>query len=385
MSINLESPVDRSASDSVKWGAYAPDVLPLWVADVDFRSPPAVLRALHERVEHGVFGYGKEPGQLAEVVAARLANLYAWQVSPGDIVFLPGVVPGLYLSCRAFTQPGEKVVVQTPVYPPILRAPLDTERARAEVGFVRGDDGQYAIDWDAFGQAIDTKAKLLILCNPHNPLGRVFSRDELERIADRCQGRDVVICSDEIHCDLVFPGHRHVPIASLAPEIAQRTITLMAPSKTYNLAGLDCSFAVIQNPDLRARFQKARRGIVPHVNVLGLTAALAAYQDGQGWLDDVLGYLTGNRDALLDYARNHLPGVRITAPEGTYLAWLDCRHSPAADQPYQFFLTQAKVALNDGTLFGPGGEGHVRLNFGCRRGLLLEALGRMRKALELKT
>ncbi len=382
MSINLEDPVDRSTSDSVKWGAYAPDVLPLWVADIDFRSPPVVLRALHERVEHGIFGYGKDPRQLAEVLAARLANLYAWRVSPGDIVFLPGVVPGLYLSCRAFTEPGEKVVVQTPVYPPILRAPLDTKRARAEVGFIRGDDGQYAIDWDAFGNAIDSNAELLILCNPQNPLGRVFSRDELERIAERCQRRDVVICSDEIHCDLVFSGYRHVPTASLAPEIAQRTITLMAPSKTFNLAGLDCSFAIIQNPDLRARFQKARRGMVPHVNVLGLTAALAAYQDGQSWLDEVLAYLTGNRDALLDYARKHLPGVRIAAPEGTYLAWLDCRHSPAAEKPYQFFLTQAKVALNDGALFGPGGEGHVRLNFGCRRDVLLEALGRMRKALE---
>ena len=238
------------------------------------------------------------------------------------------------------------------------------------------------MEWDVLGQTLDAEAKLLILCNPQNPLGRVFSRGELERIAEYCLRRRVVLCSDEIHCDLVFPGYRHVPIASLSPEVAQRTVTLMAPSKTYNLTGLDCSYAVIQNPDLRARFQKARRGLVPHVNILGLTAALAAYRDGQSWLDEVLAYLTANRDAVLEQVRDHLPGVQATAPEGTCLAWLDCRRSPAAAQPYQFFLTRAKVALSDGGQFGSGGEGHVRLNFGCRRAVLLEALARMRKALE---
>jgi cystathionine beta-lyase len=333
-------------------------------------------------VDHGVFGYGKEPRQLAEAITTRLAQLYDWQVSPGEIVFLPGVVPGLYLSCRALTEVGERVVVQTPVYPPIRRAPLDSARSCVEVGFLPSENGQYAIDWDVLGQAFDVDAKLFILCNPQNPLGRVFSRGELERVAEQCLRRDVIICSDEIHCDLVFPGHRHVPIASLSPEVAQRTVTLMAPSKTYNLAGLDCSFAVIQNAELRARFQKARRGLVPHVNILGLTAALAAYRDGQTWLDEVLAYLTANRDALVDQVRDQLPGVRVTAPEGTYLAWLDCRRSPAAEQPYQFFLARAKVALSDGLTFGPGGEGHVRLNFGCRRAVLLEAIARMRRALE---
>jgi len=382
MNDTLDDRIDRGSSDSVKWGAYAPDVLPLWVADMDFRSPPAVLDALAQRVAHGVFGYGKEPRELAEVISARLGRLYSWDVSPGDIVFLPGVVPGLYLSCRAFTESGEKVVVQTPVYPPIRRAPIDSGRTSVEVGFVRGEDGQLAIEWDAFGQALDAQAKLFVLCNPQNPLGRVFTREELERIAEHCLRRDVVICSDEIHCDLVFPGYPHVPIAALSPEVAQRTITLMAPSKTYNLAGLDCSFAVIPNPELRARFQKSRRGLVPQVNILGLTAGLAAYRDGQGWLDEVLGQLTANRNALLDQVRNHLPGVRTTAPEGTYLAWLDCRQSPAAENPYQFFLTRAKVALSDGLTFGAGGEGHVRLNFGCRQTVLLEALARMRRALE---
>jgi cystathionine beta-lyase len=382
MNDELHDAIDRWSSDSVKWGAYGPDVLPLWVADMDFRSPSAVLDALVERVDHGVFGYGKEPRQLAEAIAARLAHLYAWQVSANDIVFLPGVVPGLYLSCRALTEAGERVVVQTPVYPPIRRAPVDSARSCVEVGFLRGENGQYTIDWDVLGRALDADAKLFILCNPHNPLGRVFSRGELERMAEYCLRRDVVICSDEIHCDLVFGGHRHVPIASLAPEVAQRTITFMAPSKTYNLAGLDCSFAVIQNAELRSRFQKARRGLVPHVNILGLAAALAAYRDGQTWLEEVLAYLTANRDAVVDLVRDQLSGVRVTAPEGTYLAWLDCRRSAAAGQPYQFFLTRAKVALSDGMTFGPGGEGHVRLNFGCRRAVLLEALARMRRALE---
>jgi cystathionine beta-lyase len=382
MNDEFDDTTDRWSSDSVKWGVYEPDVLPLWVADMDFHSPPAVLDALTQRVAHGVFGYGKDPRQLAEVIVARLAHFYSWQVSVSDIVFLPGVVPGLYLSCRALTEVGERVVVQTPVYQPIRRAPLDSGRSCVEVGFIRGDDGQYTIEWDVLGQALDADAKLFILCNPQNPLGRVFSRGELERIAEHCLRRKVIICSDEIHCDLVFPGHRHVPIASLSPEVAQRSITLMAPSKTYNLAGLDCSFAIIPNPELRARFQKSRKGLVPRVNILGLTAALAAYQGGQGWLDEILAYLTANRNALVDQVRDQLPGVQVTAPEGTYLAWLDCRQSPAAEQPYQFFLTRAKVALSDGQTFGHGGEGHVRLNFGCRRAVLLEALARMKRALE---
>ncbi len=379
---DFANPVDRINSDSIKWNKYAPDVLPLWVADMDFTSPPAALQALKDRVTHGVFGYGSDSKKLTEVVIDRLQRLYGWRVTPEEVVYLPGVVPGFNLACLAFAGESERVVVQAPVYAPLLHAAFQTGRSGAEVGFIRDAAGHYTIDWDDFERTIAAGTRLFILCNPHNPLGRVFTRVELERMADICARSGVLICSDEIHCDLLYPGHAHVPIASLAPEIGQTTVTLMAPSKTYNLAGLQCSFAVIQNDTLRQRFVSAARGLLTHLNTLGCTAALAAYADGQPWLDDVLHYLTANRDILLAYVRKHLPRVRMAVPEGTYLAWLDCTDDERLSRPYQFFLKEAKVALSDGRQFGTPGRQHVRLNFGCRRELLLEALERMRSSLE---
>ena len=229
------------------------------------------------------------------------------------------------------------------------------------------------------GAAIDPGTRLFMLCHPHNPVGRSFSVSELQRLAAICERHDLIVCSDEIHGDLLLDGRRHVPFATLAPEIAQRCITLMAPSKTFNIAGLGASFAIIQNPSLRRRFQQAMRGIVPDVNVLALHAALAAYQHGADWLDELRVYLAANRDFMLDFVRRQLPGVRSTVPEATYLAWLDCRGA-GLEQPQAFFLQQAGVALNDGATFGPGGAGFVRLNFGCPRSTLAEGLERMRRA-----
>jgi cystathionine beta-lyase len=234
---------------------------------------------------------------------------------------------------------------------------------------------------DEFEAAILQRTRLFLFCNTHNPVGRVYERDELARLAEICLHHDLVICSDEIHCDLVFSGHRHVPIASLAPEVAQHTITLMAPSKTYNIAGLHCSFAIIQNPDLRQAFSAAAAGVTHGANLLGYAAALAAYRHGQEWLGQVLAYMEANREFLRQYVTDHLPGIRTIVPEGTYLAWLDCRDALLGDQPGQFFLQQAHVALNEGTTFGPGGAGFVRLNFACTRSTLVSALDRMRDAL----
>jgi cystathionine beta-lyase len=242
-------------------------------------------------------------------------------------------------------------------------------------------DGSYEIDFDRFEAAITDRTRIFLLCNPHNPLARVFRRDELERMAEVCLRHEVVICSDEIHCDLVFEGYEHLPIASLAPEIADRTITLLAPSKTFNIAGLKCSLAIIENADLRKRFVEAKRGLVPWVNLLGQVAALAAYRDGGPWLEAVLSYLQANRDFLHDYVASHLTGVSMTRPEGTYLAWLDCREAGIPGNPHEFFLEEAKVAMNDGATFGQGGEGFVRLNFGCPRSMLVQALEQMRAAL----
>ena len=381
MPSEFDRPIHRLGTDSIKWNKYPADVLPLWVADMDFASPPPVLQALHERVNHGVFGYGSDTKTLTEILVARMQRLYDWRVAPEDIVYLPGVVPGFNLACLAFAGLNERIVVQAPVYPPLLKAGFETGRDSAEVGFVRDSDGRYAIDWNGFEETLTTGPRLFILCNPQNPLGRVFTRPELEKMAAICLRSGTLICSDEIHCDLVYAGHRHLPIASLAPEIAQRTITLMAPSKTFNLAGLQCSFAIIQNESLRKQFTSAASGLMSHMNQLGCTAAAAAYAEGQPWLDELLRYLTINRDTTVTFIREHMPKIRVTAPEGTYLLWLDCAGEPALARPYQFFLKQAHVALSDGVPFGAPGRGHVRLNFGCRRELLLEALHRMRDAL----
>lgn len=381
MTCDLDRVIERRSSDSIKWRLYGDRVLPLWVADMDFPAPEPVRRALHERVEHGIFGYGIEPPELRPLLVDRLQRLYGWQVPPEALLFLPGVVSGFNLAARTVAAPGDGVLVQTPIYYPILRVPQNAGLVRNGMELTRRPDGQYEIDFDRFEATITGRTRILILCNPHNPVGRVFGRDELERMADICLRHGVVLCSDEIHSDLVFTGHRHLPIAALSPEVAAQTITLLAPSKTYNIAGLHCAVAIIPNAELRQRFQAARADLVPGVDVLGYVAALAAYRDGGPWLAAVLRYLEDNRDFLFEYVNAHLPGVTMAKPEGTYLAWLDCRGAGLADNPHRFFLEKAGVAVNDGATFGPGGEGFVRLNFACPRATLLAALERMRVAL----
>jgi cystathionine beta-lyase len=383
MAYDFDRVIERRSTASNKWRKYPADVLPLWVADMDFASPEPVVRALRERVEHGVYGYGFEEPEFAQVFVDRLQKRYGWTVSPEAVVMIAGVIPGFNVACHALTKPGDGLLMQVPVYPPILRSPGNHELTRDEVPLARDRDGRYAVDLDAFRGAIHARTRAFLLCNPHNPVGRVFTRDELMGMARICLERDLPIIADEIHCDLLYQGQRHVPMASLGPEIERRTITLMAPSKTFNLAGLKVSVAVIPNASLRERFLAARGDYVQaQVNVLGYAAAFAAYRDGDAWLGELMRYLEANRDYLADYVRRHLPGVTMTPPEGTYLAWLDCRNAgPAAADPFTFFLERAKVAFNDGALFGRGGQGVVRLIFGCPRSILTEGLERMRRAL----
>jgi cystathionine beta-lyase len=381
MTYDFDRPIDRRASDSTKWHYYGENVLPLWVADMDFPSPEPVIRALRQRVEHGIFGYPTEPPELRHVIVERLQRLYGWQVHPDALVFLPGVVAGFNLATRAVTTPGDGMLAQTPVYYPILRVPGNAGCTLDEMELTRQPDGSYAIDLDAFETAITERTRIFILCNPHNPVGRVFRRDELERMAEICLRHDLVICSDEIHCDLLFSGQRHLPIASLAPEIEARTITLMAPTKTYNLAGIHAAVAIIPDSELRKQYQGTRADLVPRMDTMGYTAMLAAYRDGQPWLEAVLRYLEANRDLLVEYVNSRLPGITTRRPEGTYLAWLDCRQAGIRGNPHRFFLEQAQVAMNDGATFGRGGEGFVRLNFACPRPTLSQALEQMRQAL----
>ena len=373
---------ERRNSDSEKWRKYGPDVLPLWVADMDFRSPEPVIAALRQRVEHGIFGYGQEPPEFRPALVEHLGHLHNWEISPEWLVFVPGVIAGFNVACRALTLPGDGLLVQTPVYHPILRVPGNAHLIMNSMELTRRHDGQYEVDFDLFERTITGRTRAFILCNPQNPLGRVFRQEELEQMAEICLRHGVAIVSDEIHCDLVFSGHTHLSIASLDSEIARHSVTLLAPSKTYNIAGLHCSVAIIPDAGLRRRFLAACADMVPGVGVMAFAASLAAYQQGQPWLHEVLRYLEANRDFLHEYVAAHLPGITMAKPEGTYLAWLDCRGANLPGNPHRFFVQEARVAMNDGGTFGPGGEGFVRLNFACPRSTLLEALERMGSALQ---
>jgi cystathionine beta-lyase len=281
---------------------------------------------------------------------------------------------------QAIGSNGDEVLVQPPIYPPMLTAPDNAGRICTSVPLVEGQE-RYEIDFDAFKHAIKPCTSMFLLCNPHNPSGRVFTKGELEHLAESCLANNIIICSDEIHCDVIYQGYEHIPMASLGTEVAANTVTLFAPSKTFNIPGLKCSIGVVQNPKLRAQIEKTAAGLIPHVNLLGYAAALAAYRDGQSWLDELLVYLEANRDFVLDFLATHLPAIKCRPPESTFLAWLDCRQADIPGNPYEFFLENARVALNDGVRFGQGGEGFVRLNFGCPRATLSEALERMRTAL----
>jgi len=381
MVYDFDGPIERMGSDSHKWQKYPGGVIPLWVADMDFVSPEPVVEALHRRVDHRVFGYSRPDRDLGLVIQERLRRLYGWDIKEEEIVFIPGVVPGLSLSFQTCAAPGEGVLAQPPVYFHFISDPVRRGRLLIDPPLVpKGDT--YEIDFDAFERSITGSTKVFLLCNPHNPVGRVFTPTELTRLAEICLRHHIVICSDEIHCDLVYPGFRHAPIAALSPEVADRTITLMSPSKTFNLAGLGAAFAVIKNPGLRERWTREARGLVPSVNIMGHTAALAAFAAGQEWLDQVLAYLQGNRDFLAGYIRERLPQIKMARMEATYLAWLDCKDAHIPGNPSAFFQKEARVALNDGKEFGKGGEGFVRLNFACTRATLKEALERMEEALK---
>ena len=375
---DFDEVIDRRSTSSAKWDKYAgKDILPLWVADMDFRSPPAVVDALKQRADHGVFGYSQPPMELTREVARMLASRYNWRVDERWIVWIPGLVTGLNVSCRAVGESGDGVMTATPVYPPFLTAPGFSNRKLATVPLAKNGN-QWEFDFDLLESSLADHTRLFILCNPHNPVGRIFTQGELEQLAGLCARHDVIVCSDEIHCDLILDEEkRHIPFAALGPAIAERTITLMAPSKTYNLPGLGCSFAVMPSRRIRQRFKQAMAGIVPHVNTMGLAAALAAYRFGHNWLAALLDYLRGNRDRV-QREIEQMPHVSMTPVEATYLAWIDCRPMKIKD-PVRFF-EQAGVGLSDGEEFGA--RGYVRLNFGCPRGTLDEALRRMKTALQ---
>ena len=375
----FDSEVDRSGTSSQKWDKYKGlDIIPMWVADSDFMSPEPVKKALIERIEHGIFGYTNTPDELNRLFIDRMAHLYDWQVSEDELIWLPGLVTGLHLACRASQpNPNENISVATPtpIYPPFKSAPALSGCKVVTLPMIEVA-GRYLIDFSALEKAA-SELDLLLFCNPHNPGGTVYRLEELKRLGELAIQYDFLICSDEIHCDLLLePIANHLPLASVSPEIAARTITLMAPSKTWNIAGLGCSVAVIQNPVTRQKFQQIRKGIVPDVNLLGYTAAIAAYRDGDSWNQQQCQYLKANRDLALQRI-NSMPGISLKSFEATYLAWIDCSKANLED-PHAFF-EQAGVGLSPGRDFGD--PNFVRMNLGCTRATLTAALDRMELAL----
>ena len=378
---DFDTPVNRRHTDSVKW--HQPDdVLPMWVADTDFLAPPAVIEALRRRIDHGIFGYHFESPTLRQTVIEWVAQRYNWEIEPDWIIFPPDVVRGMNWAAQAVAEPGDAVLLQSPVYGPFFEIPKNGGFTLQDAPLVQNEQGRYELDMAAMETVITPETRAFLLCNPQNPTGRVFTRPELETLADFCLEHGITVLADEIHADLIYSESQHIPIASLNPDIAANTITFIAPSKTFNVAGLKASVGIIPNPDLRERMQKAQRGVIPPVNLLGMVAMEAAYSEGGTWLDALLDYLQANRDFLLDFIANDgLPGVRMARPDGTFLSWLDFRETRWADKPAAHILEEARVMVNEGSWFGETGSGFVRLNFGCPRSTLEEGLDRIRKAL----
>ncbi len=375
---DFDTLVERHGTASLKWEKYGSrDIIPMWVADMDFRSPPEVIEAIKKRTSHGVFGYTLPPKKLNRLIVSVLEKDYDWTVDPKWLVWLPGLVTGINVACRAVGQDGDEVMTAVPIYPPFLTAPGFNRRKLVKVP-LKEENGRWQFDFDRLEQMITPNTRMFMLCSPHNPVGRVFSRSELARLAAICHDHDIIICSDEIHCGLILDEDKeHIPTATLDPVTAERTITLMAPSKTFNTPGLGCAFAVISNPKLRKQFKNAMDGIVPRPNVLGYAATMAAFSECGEWHKALLNYLRANRETV-SRAIRQMPSLSMAPVEATYLAWIDMRSS-GLEKPVKFF-EEAGVGLQDGIEFGS--SGFARLNFGCPRTLLEKGLNRMKAALD---
>ena len=376
MPFDFDAAVDRAGTWATRWEKYAGrDVIPLWVADTDFRTPTVVLDAMRERLGHGVLGYTTPPDELREAIAARMQRLHNWHIDPAWIVFLPGVVPGIHLAARYLVEADGHALVPVPLYHHFSQAVRKARRAHSDVPLVLAN-GRWVFDEERLAASVRPATRLLFLCNPQNPGGTVFTRAELERLAAFAARHDLLICSDEIHSDILLePGKPHVPIASLAPEISRRTVTLNSPNKAFNFPAAGCAWAIIEDETLRSAFSADHHATVHDASVLGYVGTLAAYRECDEWLASQLAYLRGNRD-LVEQAVAKMPGLSMAHVEATYLAWIDCSGLASAD-PHALFLEHG-VALSPGAQFGA--EKFVRLNFGTQRARLGTALDRMASA-----
>ena len=381
--------VDRSNTNSVKVDALervfgSKDVIPLWVADMDFLSPPEITEGLKKRVEHGIFGY-VEPGDgYFSSIINWLKNRHDWSVSKENITFIPGVVKGFAFAIDVFTNDSDKIIIQPPVYPPFKGTTEDLNREIVNNPLIF-KDGQYSMDFDNLREVAKTGCKMLILCNPQNPSGRIWTKEELSELAEICFDNDIIVISDEIHSDLALPGNKHVPFATVSEKAAQNNITLMAPSKTFNIAGIVSSFAVVENEDIRKKyFDYLLARQLNEGTIFGYLAAQYAYEYGDEWLDQAIEYIQKNIDFVDDFLQNHIPQIKVIRPEASFLIWLDCRDLNLSQPELEnFFIHKAKLGLNSGTMFGKEGEGFMRLNVGCSRITLEKALNNLKKAVVL--
>jgi cysteine-S-conjugate beta-lyase len=388
MRYDFDHVIERRGTGSLKWDTVerstgVADALPLWVADMDFKAPDAVLDALRARVEHGIFGYTVKTGSCYRAIIGWMQRRHGWAIERDWILFSPGVVPALNLAVQAYTRPEDRVIVQTPVYYPFSAAVVNNGRELVTNTLIE-EGGAYRIDFDGLEQSIDERTRMLIFCSPHNPVGRVWRRDELENLAEICVRNHLVVVSDEIHADLVMKGHTHLPLATISPAVASLTVTCTAPNKTFNVAGLQAGNVIISNPELRDRFRAVLTSAgLTMANILALAASEAAYDHGEEWLEQLLEYLHGNYLFLRTFVEQRMPRVKATPLEGTYLAWLDFRGCGLGDPELKTLLLQkARVWLDAGPMFGPGGEGFQRINIACPRSVLAQALERIAAALD---
>jgi len=383
---NFDEHVAREGTDCIKYDRRletfgSKDIIPMWVADMDFKCPDFVLDSMHKRLEHEIFGYSYRPPEYYQSIINWIKSRHNWKVEREWISFCPGIVPALNFCTLAFTQPGDSIIVQPPVYFPFFSA-AESHGRNLIYNRLNENEGKWSIDFDSLVSAINEKTKMIIISNPHNPVGRVWSSEELNHLAEICIEKNIIIISDEIHCDLTLPGFIHTPMASLSEKIASRTVTLVAPSKTFNLAGLSTSSVIIPDPDLRKSFIRVVDNLhIGSGNIFGTVASIAAYTHGEKWLGELMHYIDDNVEYVSEYCKNMIPEIIPVKPEATYMIWLDCRKFQMQGKELQnFFIHKAGVGMNEGSAFGPGGEGFMRMNVGTTHNTVIKAMEQIEKA-----
>ena len=388
MKFNFDKIIDRTNNFSAKWSEMnknfgTNNLLPMWVADMDFLTAPCVMEALKDRLEQGIFGYTTRPSSYNESIVNWLDNRFSWKINQEWLMFSPAVITSISLLIQNLTQKNDKIMIQEPVYSPFHSSVESNERSLVISPLVKLDDGSYVMDYEDIEAKIKD-VKIFILCNPHNPVGRVWTREELTRLGEICLKHNVLVISDEIHSDIILKNHKHTPFASISKEFSENTITCMAPTKTFNLAGLQSSFLVISNPYYYEVMDKAFSILdIKRNNAFSLVATEAAYNYGEDWLYELIKYIEDNVDFAIDYIKNHMPQLKVKKPEGTYLLWVDFSNLNVDKKDLKnALINKGRIALSDGSSFGIGGDGYYRINLACPRSMVLEGLKRIEFAIK---